>query len=178
MTEWVTIPLLLLLIVTAAGAMLVTDLIAAVLILGSYSFVFAVVWAWLGGVDVAFMEAVVGAGLATVFFLLTLFQIKNPRTASQPSRPRASVPVLIGMVLFGCLLLYSTSDIPTLWDPASPPNVRISPIYLERSLPDTKTPNVVASILMDYRALDTLIETGVVFTAGVSCALLLWRREP
>ena len=73
MTFSFEIPLLVLLIMTAAGAILVKDLISAVFILGTYSFLLALVWAWLGAVDVAFVEAVVGAGLATVFFLLTLF---------------------------------------------------------------------------------------------------------
>ncbi|MFB3071283.1 MAG: Na(+)/H(+) antiporter subunit B, partial [Nitrospirales bacterium] len=68
------IPLLILLILTAGGAILVKDLVPAVFILGSYSFFLALVWAWIGAVDVAFVEAVVGAGLATVFFLLTLFE--------------------------------------------------------------------------------------------------------
>ena len=49
------IPLLVLILVTAAGALLVKDLISAVLILGSYSFLLALVWAWLGAVDVAFI---------------------------------------------------------------------------------------------------------------------------
>jgi len=31
---------------------------------------------------------------------------------------------------------------------------------------------------MDFRGFDTLIETAVVFTAGVACALLLRRHEP
>ena len=70
----IEIPLLILLIMTAVGAILVKDLISAVFILGSYSFALALVWALLGAVDVAFVEAVVGAGLATVFFLLTLFR--------------------------------------------------------------------------------------------------------
>ena len=51
-------------------------------------------------------------------------------------------------------------------------------IYIQHSLSQMKTPNVVTSILMDYRSLDTLIETAVVFTAGVACALLLRRQEP
>ena len=68
----IEIPLLILLIMTAAGAILAKDLISSVLILGSYSFALALVWALVGAVDVAFVEAVVGAGLATVFFLLTL----------------------------------------------------------------------------------------------------------
>ncbi|MDH3257062.1 MAG: DUF4040 domain-containing protein, partial [Nitrospinota bacterium] len=56
--------LLLLLLATAAGAILVKDLTSAVMLLGSYSFFLALVWGWLGAVDVAFVEAVVGAGLA------------------------------------------------------------------------------------------------------------------
>ena len=61
------------------------DLISAAFILGSYSFFLALVWAWLGAVDLAFVEAVVGAGLATVFFLLTLFQT-DPRTTAFGAR--------------------------------------------------------------------------------------------
>jgi multicomponent Na+:H+ antiporter subunit B len=30
---------------------------------------------------------------------------------------------------------------------------------------------------MDYRAFDTLIETAVIFTAGIACALLLRRNR-
>jgi multicomponent Na+:H+ antiporter subunit B len=49
-------------------------------------------------------------------------------------------------------------------------------VYLQQSYADTLTPNVVTSVLMDYRGLDTLIETVVIFTAGIACALLL--KEP
>lgn len=74
MTYWVNIALLLLLVLTAASAtFLVKELMSSVFILGSYSFFLALVWAWLGAVDVAFVEAVIGAGLATVLFLITLF---------------------------------------------------------------------------------------------------------
>lgn len=45
--------LLLLLLTTAAGAIMVKDLMSAVLLLGSYSFFLALVWAWIGAVDVA-----------------------------------------------------------------------------------------------------------------------------
>lgn len=169
------LPLLALLILTAAGAILVKDLISAVLLLGTYSFFLALIWAWLGAVDVAFVEAVVGAGLATVFFLLTLF-----RTAPADTRIRRRPPpvaALIALPLLGGLLLYSAGDLPRFGDAAAPASVHISPEYLRGSVPETLTPNVVTAVLMDYRALDTLIETVVVFTAGVACWLLL-RRGP
>ena len=85
------LPLLVLLILTAGSAIIVKDLISSVFILGSYSFFLALVWAWLGAVDVAFVEAVVGAGLATVFFLLTLFNTAPKDTLIRRSPPPPSV---------------------------------------------------------------------------------------
>ncbi len=175
MTFSFEIPLLVLLLVTAVGAVLVQDLISAILLLGSYSFFLALVWAWLGAVDVAFVEAVVGAGLATVLFLLTLFG-----TAPKVSRLRLPPPpmaALVSLPLLGLLLLYAANDLPQFGDPQSPPSTHISPTYLEQSYQDTHTPNVVTSILMDYRSLDTMIETVVIFTAGIACALLLRRHS-
>ncbi|MDE0628637.1 MAG: DUF4040 domain-containing protein [Bryobacterales bacterium] len=175
MTYSFELPLLVLLILTAGGAILVKDLISAVLILGSYSFFLALIWAWLGAADVAFVEAVVGAGLATVFFLLTLFRTAPDDTRIR--RPRPPVVVVVALPLLGMLLLHAASDLPSFGDPASPASTHVSPHYLENSVADTLTPNVVTSVLMDYRALDTLIETVVVFTSGIACWLLL-RRDP
>ncbi len=175
MTFAFEILLLVLLIMTAAGAILVKDLISSVLILGSYSFLLALSWAWLGAVDVAFVEAVVGAGLATVFFLLTLFG-----TAPKDTRIRRPAPpliALIGLPLLGLLLLYSAEDFPEFGDPGSPASVHVSDEYLKNSLKKTDTPNVVTAVLMDYRAFDTLMETAVIFTAGIACALLLRRNR-
>lgn len=176
MTVSFEIPLLVLLLMTAAGAILVKDLVPAVFILGSYSFSLALVWAMLGAVDVAFVEAVVGAGLATVFFLLTLFGTAPRDTRIR--RPPAPWAAKLGLPILGFLLLYGASDLPRFGDPDSPASTHVSPYYLENSLQDTLTPNVVTSVLMDYRSFDTLIETVVIFTAGIACAAVLRRREP
>ena len=168
------IPLLLLLLVTAAGAIMVKDLMSAVLLLGTYSFTLALVWAWLGAVDVAFVEAVVGAGLATVLFLLTLFG--TPPKETRLHHPAPSLSMLIVFPLLGVLLLYAANDLPGFEDPNSPASLHISPTYLERSYQDTHTPNVVTSVLMDYRSLDTMVETVVIFASGIACALLLRRH--
>tara|TARA_B110000240_G_scaffold70832_1_gene80596 strand:- start:529 stop:1053 length:525 start_codon:yes stop_codon:yes gene_type:complete len=165
------LPLLILLVVTAGGAIMVKDLISAVFILGSYSFVLALVWALVGAVDVAFVEAVVGAGLATVFFLLTLFGTTEKDTHIR----RSPVPwsALLGLPVLGLLLLYGAGDLPAFGDVASAASTYISPEYLENSVEQTRTPNVVTAVLMDYRSFDTFIETIVIFTAGIACALIL-----
>ncbi len=170
--------LLVLLVLTAAGAILIRDLISAVLVLGSYGFVLAITWALIGAVDVAFMEAVVGAGLSTVFFLITLFQTNALTDDVERQNPYPSWVGVLGLCLLGGILMSTASDLPSLGSPNSPPNVHISPTYLTQSLIDTNTPNVVASVLMDYRAFDTLIETAMIFSAGIAAALLLWRQNP
>ena len=171
----VVLPLLVLALVTAAGAIFVKDLIGSVLILGAYGFFLALLWAWQGAVDVAFTEAVVGAGLSTVFFLLTLFATARKETTHRSYR--FSWMVMGGLVLLGLSMAYGLGDLPPVGDPASPPNVHVSPAYLTRSFEETRTPNVVTAIIMDYRAFDTLIETAVIFTAGIAASLLLGRHK-
>jgi hypothetical protein len=55
---------------------------------------------------------------------------------------------------------------------------RYAPIirYVEEGEHETEVPNMVTYILADYRGYDTLGETTVIFTAGISVILLLRRR--
>lgn len=84
---------------------------------------------------------------------------------------------LLMVVLVGGVLVYGTLDMPGWGDPGSPASTHVSPYYLTRSLEQTATPNVVTSILADYRGYDTLGETTVIFTAGMACILLLRRNR-
>ncbi|MDI6889583.1 MAG: hypothetical protein QMC83_01390 [Thermodesulfovibrionales bacterium] len=82
---------------------------------------------------------------------------------------------LIVVLITGTLLLYATVDMPDWGDPYSPANTHVSPRYIEKTIEETATPNIVTSVLADYRGYDTLGETTVIFTAGVVCILLLRR---
>ena len=84
---------------------------------------------------------------------------------------------IIIQVLLGVALIYGTLDMPKWGDPHSPAATHVSPYYLEHSIEHTATPNVVTSVLADYRGYDTLGETTVIFTAGMACILLLKRRD-
>jgi multicomponent Na+:H+ antiporter subunit B len=83
---------------------------------------------------------------------------------------------LVTVIVTGVLLIYGTQDMPDWADPQSPASIHVSPRYLEKTLEETATPNAVTSVLADYRGYDTLGETTVIFTAGVSCILILRRR--
>jgi len=85
---------------------------------------------------------------------------------------------LLGMMMVmivGGLLIYATADMPGWGDPSSPASTHVSPRYIEKTEAETSVPNMVTSILADYRGYDTLGETAVIFTAGVCCVLLLRR---
>ncbi|MFO7726798.1 MAG: hydrogen gas-evolving membrane-bound hydrogenase subunit E [Desulfonatronovibrio sp.] len=48
--------------------------------------------------------------------------------------------------------------------------------YIEQAYQDAHTPNIVAVVLADYRAYDTLGETIVVFAGAIACFFILRRR--
>jgi multicomponent Na+:H+ antiporter subunit B len=81
--------------------------------------------------------------------------------------------------LFAGFLFYAMGDMPGYGDAETPANLHVSPEYIERTYEDTHTPNIVTSILADYRGYDTFGETTVIFTAGLICYMLLgeWKRR-
>ena len=83
----------------------------------------------------------------------------------------------ISVIITGIILIYGTQDMPDWGDPRSPASIHVSPRYLEKTLEETATPNAVTSVLADYRGYDTLGETTVIFTAGISCILILRMRR-
>ncbi|MBF0230896.1 MAG: sodium:proton antiporter [Desulfamplus sp.] len=79
----------------------------------------------------------------------------------------------ITILLCGGLLIFFTSDFPDFGDPKSPASIHLSPYFIEHTLEDTAVPNIVTSVLADYRSYDTMFETTVILTAGLACFLLL-----
>lgn len=86
----------------------------------------------------------------------------------------------IAVVITGIVLLYGISDFPTFGDPRSPANSGVeggalssSLYYINDSYGDTKVPNLVTSVLADYRGYDTMFETVVVLAAGMAIFAIL-----
>ena len=79
----------------------------------------------------------------------------------------------IVVLLCAGVLLFFTSDFPDFGDANSPASIHLSPYFIENTIADTAVPNVVTSVLADYRGYDTMFETTVILTAGLACFLLL-----
>lgn len=66
--------LLALTVVCAVAAVSVRDLLVSVVLLAAFSLFMCLLWVEMGAVDVAFTEAAVGAGVTTVFFVVTVLK--------------------------------------------------------------------------------------------------------
>lgn len=166
------------LIVTAVLALTTKDLLASVALLSGYSLFTAILFAGMAAVDVAIVEAALGAGLTGVLFIAAIMATTRRSNPRLEVRRRYVVTPLI--VVFLGLLLFASSGLPDRGDPEAPAQQGISVEYLASSKDDSNTPNVVTALLADYRSLDTLGETLVILTAALSAMLVLLRhgREP
>ena len=84
---------------------------------------------------------------------------------------RGLVTVLLAVItgMFCSFVTY----LPFIGDVNSAPNQHVTPIYIERSVQDTGSPNIVTGLLADYRGFDTMWETSVMFLAGLTTVLVL-----
>ncbi|MFA9432444.1 DUF4040 domain-containing protein [Egicoccus sp. AB-alg2] len=167
--------LFVILIATAILALHVEDLLAAVALLSAYSLFAALLFAGLSALDVALVEAALGAGLTGVLFIAAILATTR---RSQPRTDRRRLWVVLPLIAgFIGLMLYASTGLPDRGDPEAPAHQGVATAYIEGSLEQTQTPNVVTAILADYRSQDTLGETLVIVTAALAAALVLVRHR-
>ncbi len=175
------------LVVCAIAAVRMKDLLSAILILGAYSLIMAVIWTRLNAVDVAFTEASVGAGITTVLLIAALSRTRRgeeDRIQKKKSGLWAlgsgfsyhSLLSFMIVLVTGAVLVYGTIDMPNFGNPDAPANLHVVPRYIEKAYEETGVVNFVTAVLASYRGYDTLGEVTVIFTAGV-CVILLLRRK-
>jgi multicomponent Na+:H+ antiporter subunit B len=136
---------------------------------GIYSFLMATLLVVLDAVDVAMTEASVGAGVSTVILLATLHLVKTTEMRSVRTR---ILPLFV-VIGTGTVLVWGTNALPPFGGQGGAIHQHVAPFYIEDSIRATNVPNVVTSVLADYRGYDTLGETTVIFTAGIGVMLLL-----
>jgi multicomponent Na+:H+ antiporter subunit B len=145
------------------------SLFGVVVLASIYSFLMATVLVVLDAVDVAMTEASVGAGISTVLLLAALHLIRTLEL-----RPaKTSILPLLASLATGAVVVWGALALPPFGAADSPIHRHVVPRYVERSLEETNVPNLVSSILADYRGYDTLGETTVIFAAGIGVLALL-----
>lgn len=194
--------LLALVVVAAIATVEVRNLFSATILASIYSLLMACFWTTMDAVDVAYTEAAVGAGISTILLIGTLV-LTGPR---ETVRKAVHWPALLVCLCVGALLIYGTVDMPAFGDPNAPAHTHplYSGFTEQDVLKETGSkgdqdyqaylaehgeehahgdyfhghvPNQVTSIIVSYRAFDTMFETAVIFTAGLGMIVLLRGRR-
>ncbi len=177
--------LLTLVVICGFGTVSVRGVLSATIVFSAYSFLMCLLYAEMGAVDVAFTEAVVGAGISTIFFIAALFRSTTRsrliiRGVDDPQHFKdqgLKVLPLALSVITGMLLLYGMADFPLWGDPGSLPNSHVSAYYIGNVVKETHVPNLVTAVLGDYRGYDTMFELVVIYCAGVSVVSILKQED-
>ncbi len=162
--------LLAMLAVLALAIARTRQLLAAILLMGVYSLVCAIWFLVMDAPDVAFTEAVVGAGVSTIVLLGAILLTHGHAEKTRASR--LLIPALLAIAVGG-LLVYAALDLPSFGNPTSPANIYVGRTYLEVAPNEIGAPNIVTAVLASYRGFDTLGEATVIFAAAVGVSLML-----
>lgn len=167
--------LLSLLIVTIIIALLLRDLLASALILGVSSLLVGLLYLLWDAPDVALTEAAVGAGISSILFIaaIALSSRDEKRTS-----PMVRMKALLAVCITGSGLCYAVSGLPAYTDYQAPIHQHVAPYYIGQMQDDIGIPNLVTAILASYRGYDTMGETAVIFTAGLSIMALMGKIPP
>jgi multicomponent Na+:H+ antiporter subunit B len=163
-------------LITAVLTALFTDVLASIVIFAAYSLGLSVIYTFYHAPDVGLTEAAIGAGITTVFLLLTI--AKTTRPTSDDRFESINWPA-VGICTVFVLVVGSTlSAFPAVGDPNSPilTNADVTGYYLQNAYDETGAENAVTAVLAAYRGFDTFGEAIVVFAAGVASLLVLGRE--
>jgi multisubunit Na+/H+ antiporter MnhB subunit len=89
-----------------------------------------------------------------------------------------NVVIVLLLLLVGYMLLMTISEIPFYGEANTPANNYVPQRYLEHGVEETGGHNLVANIVVSYRAYDTLVEIVVLFTAVIGIFIAVKIGKP
>lgn len=164
--------LLIFMIVGSVIAIETRNLLSAVISVSAVGFALSIAFLFLGAPDIAITQLVVEV---LVLIILIRGTILIDNTAIETHRD--TLAVVSSLIFFGLLLgfgamIFGAEGFPTFGEPL----MRVSRVYVQTGLPATYAANIVTSVILDFRAYDTLGEATVLF-ASIVGALAILRRD-
>jgi len=158
--------LLVAMIAAAVVAIEIKDLLAAAVSLGMVGFSVSIAFILVQAPDLAIVQIVVEV-LTVVFFAAVI--LRTTHIAPDAGR-RIRGEMILPVVVFGAFALFFFGLAVQVFrelPPFGSPQMWVAAHYITAGLEQTGAANVVAAIILDYRAYDTLGEAVVLFTAVV-----------
>ena len=168
----VLILLLVLMVIGAIIAIETTHLLSSIVCVGAVGFLLSIAFLFLGAPDIAITQLVVEI-LALV--ILIRATISRDLTSVSGDREFFGTVVTVAIVLVIAMVGVGVfADFPKFGEavmdriPDAP-----SSVYLEKGLEKTGSANIVTSVLLDFRAYDTLGEATVLFCSVLGALAVL-----
>lgn len=159
-------------LVAAIIATEIKDLLAAVISLGAVGFAVAIVFILVQAPDLAIVQIVVEV-LTVVIFVAVILRATH---VDETIRKKLSGTQIFSIVLYAffailflIVMFKSLQEMPDFGNPI----MRVASEYIKLGLPKTGGANLVADVILDFRALDTLGEATVLFTSAIGVVALM-----
>ncbi len=164
--------LLVFMVVGSIVAIEARNLLSAVISVSAVGFALSIAFLFLGAPDIAITQLVVEI---LVLIILIRGTILLDNTAIEKGRD--TLAMVASLIFFGLILgfgamIFGSTGFPEFGEPL----MRVSRVYVQTGLPATYAANIVAAVILDFRAYDTLGEASVLF-AAILGALALLRRS-
>jgi len=167
--------LLLFILIAAIIAVETRDLLSSVICIGAIGFGASIMFLFLRAPDIAMTQIVV-----EVLGLIILIRATIRRDLTFISGDREFFGTVVSVVIIFTIGLAGLTVFQSLQDFGNPIFANVpdaaSQEYISQGLAKTGAENLVASIILDFRAYDTLGETTVLFTTIIG-SLVILRRE-
>lgn len=161
--------ILLFMIIGAIIAVEIKDLLSSVVAVGAVGLGLSVAFLLLKAPDLAITQLVV-----EILCLIILLRATIKRDIPAIKGKGSWLTMFATLAFIGLFLLFayfSLKDLPRFGHPI----MRVASTYLEEGLSKTGAANLVTSVILDFRAYDTLGEATVLFTAVVGVLAVLRR---
>lgn len=167
--------LLLFMIIAAVIAVETKYLLSAVICVGAIGFGGSLMFLFLRAPDIAITQIVV-----EVLALIILIRACLSRELTFISGPREFFGVVVSVVIIFVIFLAGMKvfeTLPTFGVPIfSQVPEAASQTYISEGMQETGAANLVASVILDFRAYDTLGEATVLFTSIIGATVILRKR--
>lgn len=161
--------LLVFMIIGAIIAIEVKDMLSSIIAVGAVGLGLSMVFLILKAPDVAITQLVV-----EILCLIILIQATLKKDLPFSTTGRWYLNTLITLVFIGLFLTLSLKclkDLPAF----GYPTMKVASMYLENGLAKTGAANLVSSVILDFRAYDTLGEATILFTAVIGVLAIVRR---
>ena len=167
--------LLLFIIIAAIIAVETRNLLSAVICIGAIGFGASIMFLFLRAPDIAITQIVV-----EVLGLIILIRATISRDLTFITGDREFFGLVVSIVIVFVIFLAGIRILETLPAFGTPIFAEVrnaaSQRYIEGGLRETGAANLVASVILDYRAYDTLGEATVLFTAIIGATVILRKK--